>query len=304
MKKGISLGVAAVFVATVGVSAGVFAAEAKGLKIVSDDTLTGFQFPESVGCDGRNKALYVSQFGSKLAPAEKDGKGYISKHSLDGKVEDNRFLPAHGETLHKPKGIWIRGDRLWVTDIDALWVFDLKSRKGRKLELRGITFANDPAIQGSSIYVSDNRADLLYRVEPADFLNLKGEPQVSIPAAGKGMFPNGLYPGRGNSLLIGGFQSPKDPRGLYQMSRDGELKTLADKLGRIDGVYQLKDGSLLVTDWNSGSLAHWTAKGGMQPLVKGFKGPADFCVIESGKGLTAYVPDLVQSQLRIVKLAH
>ncbi len=274
----------------------------KGLKVVSDNTVTGFQFPESVGCDVKNKALYVSQFGSKLAPAEKDGKGYISKLSLDGKVVDERFLPAHGETMHKPKGIWVRGDRLWVTDIDSLWVFDLKSRKGRKVELRGITFANDPAIVGGSIYVSDNRADLLYRVEPADFLNLKGEPQVSIPAAGAKMYPNGLYPGRGSSLLIGGFQSPKDPRGLYQMERDGTLKTLADKLGRIDGVYQMKDGSLLVTDWDSGTLAHWTAKGGMQPLAKGFKGPADFCVLPDGKGLTVVVPDLVQSHLRFIRL--
>ena len=301
MKKALSV---ALFVAVAGISANAVAAEGKGLKVVSDQMVPGFQFPESVGCDAKNKALYVSQFGSKLAPAEKDGKGYISKHSLDGKVVDQRFLPAHGETLHKPKGIWIRGDRLWVTDIDALWVFDLKSRKGRKLELRGITFANDPAILGGSIYVSDNRADLVYRVEPADFLSAKVDPQVSIPAAGKKMYPNGLYPGRGNSLLIGGFQSPKEPRGLYQMSRDGEFKTLADNLGRIDGVYQMKDGSLLVTDWNSGSLAHWTAKGGMQPLAKGFKGAADFCVIESGKGLTAYVPDLVQSQLRIIRLAQ
>ena len=280
------------------------AREAKRLKVASDNTVTGFQFPESVGCDAKNKALYVSQFGSKLAPAEKDGKGYISKLSLDGKVVDERFLPAHGETMHKPKGIWVRGDRLWVTDIDSLWVFDLKSRKGRKVELRGITFANDPAIVGGSIYVSDNRADLLYRVEPADFLNLKDEPQVSIPAAGAKMYPNGLYPGRGGSLLIGGFQSPKDPRGLYQMERDGTLKTLADKLGRIDGVYQMKDGSLLVTDWDSGTLAHWTAKGGMQPLAKGFKGPADFCVLPDGKGLTVVVPDLVQSQLRFIRLVN
>jgi len=301
MKKGISLGVAALFVAF---SAGAFAAEGKGLEVVSDQVVPGFQFPESVGCDARGKSLYVSQFGSKLAPAEKDGKGYISKLSLDGKVLEERFLPAHGETLHKPKGIWIAGNRLWVTDIDVLWVFDLKTRKGRKLDLAGITFANDPAVLGNSVYVSDNRADLLYRVEPADFLDFKGQPQVTIPAAGKRMFPNGLYPSRDGALLIGGFQSPKDPRGLYRIDRDGEVKMLADKLGRIDGIYQMKDGSLLVTDWNSGSFAHWSAKGGMRPLAKGFKGPADFCVIESGKGLTAYVPDLVQSQLRIIRLTN
>jgi len=302
MRKAIPTVVAAAFLFAA--AGGAPAVEAKGLKVVSDRTVSGFVHPESVGCDAKNGALYVSQFGSKLAPAEKDGKGYISRLSLDGKVLDERFLPAHGETMHKPKGLWIAGNRLWVTDIDALWVFDLKTRKGRRLELAGITFANDPAVLGNSVYVSDNRADLLYRVEPADFLNLKGQPQVSIPAAGKKMFPNGLYPSRDGALLIGGFQSPKDPRGLYRIDRDGEVKVLADGLGRIDGVYQLNDGSLLVTDWNSGSFAHWTAKGGMQPLAKGFKGPADFCVVGDAKGMTAYVPDLVQSQLRIIRLAR
>jgi hypothetical protein len=42
----------------------------------------------------------------------------------------------------------------------------------------------------------------------------------------------------------------------------------------------------------------------MQALAKGFKGPADFCVIPDNKGLTVIVPDLVQSQLRIIRLAR
>jgi len=304
MMKTISLGVAALFLAALGVSGGVLAAEMKGLKVVSDDTVSGFHWPESVGCDAKHKVLYMSQFGSALKPAEKDGKGRISKLSLDGKVLEDSFFPAHGEALHKPKGIWIRGERLWVTDIDAVWIIDLKTRKGKKLDLPGITFANDPAVMGNSVYVSDNRADYLYRVEPADFLNTREKPQVTIVFAGRSIFPNGLYPARDGSLLMVGFKSPKEPKGIYSLNRDGESKALSKDIGRLDGVYQLKDGSLLVTDWNSGSLSHWSAKAGMRPLAKGFKGPADFCVMEGGKGMTAYVPDLVQSQLRIVRLAN
>jgi len=51
------------------------------LKVASDTTVTGFTHPESVGCDAKNKSLYVSEFGSKLAPLEKDGAGYISTWS-------------------------------------------------------------------------------------------------------------------------------------------------------------------------------------------------------------------------------
>ena len=41
----------------------------------------------------------------------------------------------------------------------------------------------------------------------------------------------------------------------------------------------------------------------IEALAKNFKGPADFCVMRQGDGLTVYVPDLVQSQVRIIRLA-
>src|SRR5262245_23613921 len=164
---------ACVALAQAGVSSSAYAADAKGLKVVSDQAVTGFSFPESVAYDPKAKVLYMSQFGSELKPAEKDGKGKISKVSLDGKVLEDRFLPAGSETLNKPKGIWVRGDRLWVTDIDVVWIFDLKTRKGRKLEVAGMGFANDPTVKGNDLYISDNRDDVLYRVSPADFLNHK-----------------------------------------------------------------------------------------------------------------------------------
>ena len=64
----------------------------------------------------------------------------------------------------------------------------------------------------------------------------------------------------------------------------------------------MNDGSLLVTDWNSGSLFNWTAKNGMQTLASGFKGPADLCAFPNANGLMVIVPDLVKSELRMVQL--
>jgi hypothetical protein len=57
-----------------------------------------------------------------------------------------------------------------------------------------------------------------------------------------------------------------------------------------------------VTDWDSGSLFRWTDNGEMRKLSEGMKGPADFCVLPNAGGLTVYLPDLVQSQLRIIQL--
>ena len=62
------------------------AADVKKLRVVSEQTATGFAFPESVAYDPGAKVLYVSQFGgSELKVAEKDGNGRIAKVSLDGK---------------------------------------------------------------------------------------------------------------------------------------------------------------------------------------------------------------------------
>ena len=75
---------ASVALGPLGVSPGASAQETKALRVVSEQTATGFAFPESVAYDPRAKVLYVSQFGSELKPAEKDGKGRISKVSLCG----------------------------------------------------------------------------------------------------------------------------------------------------------------------------------------------------------------------------
>lgn len=282
------------------------AAGAAAPTVVSERTLGGFVNPESVGCDPRGKALYVGSFGApKLDPAAKEGMGFISKLSLEGKMLDKIFFPAPGgEPLHKPKGIWIqsgiRGERLWVTDIDAVWVFDLKTRKGRKLALP-LGFANDPAVFGNALYVSDNRNDELVKVEPADFLDAKA-PKVTRVFKGAGVSPNGLWPGKGR-LLMAGFKAAEWPRAFWALGKDGQPAPISLPIGRLDGLYEMAGGGLLATDWNNGSLFHWTMESGVTVLARGFKGPADFCVLLGQKGrLTVAIPDLVQSQVRLIEL--
>jgi len=275
---------------------------AKELKVISETTTTGFGHVESVAYDPKGKVLYTGDFGPDLKPADKDGKGQISKVSLDGKILEPRFLPAAGQILNKPKGIWIAGNRLWVTDIDVVWVFDLKTKEGKKLDLPGITFANDPAIIGNALYVSDNRTDQIARIEPADFLKSKTPPKITTVYKGKGIMPNGVYPGKGGSLLMVGFKSKDEPRGIFSMAPGKDPVELSDKIGNLDGLYQMNDGDILATDWVSGSLFQWNKKMGKKDLATGFKGPADFCAFPNKKGLLVVVPDLVKGELRFVQL--
>jgi sugar lactone lactonase YvrE len=273
------------------------------LRVISDRAIGGFKFPESVGCDAKEKALYVSNFGgTELKPAEKDQLGYITKIATDGSMLEGRFLPRGPEKLNKPKGLWIEGSRLWVTDIDSVWVYDLKTRLGRKLPLPGVQFANDPAVRDGVLYVTDNRSDQVFRVEPADFLASSVTPKVTSIASGKGMNPNGVWPSRDGTLLMAGFLSAEQARAIYSMTREGEVKALSQPIGRLDGIYEMADGTILATDWNTGSLFRWTAKGGVEKLAGDFKGPADFCVIKEVDGYTVFAPDLVKSEVRIIRL--
>ena len=278
-------------------------ASAKELKVLSETTAAGFGHVESVAYDPKDKVLYTSDFGPDLKPADKDGKGKITKVSLDGKILEDGFLPAKDQVLNKPKGIWIKGNRLWVTDIDSVWVFDLNTKEGKKLSLTGITFANDPTVIGDTLYVSDNRSDQLVRVEPADFLKAKMAPKITIVFKGKGVFPNGLYPGKNGALLMVGFESKEKPHGIFQLALGHDEPTLlSDNIGMLDGLYRMSNGDILATDWVSGSLFQWNKKMGKKDLATGFKGPADFCAFPNNKGLMVVVPDLVKGELRFVQL--
>ena len=270
-----------------GIACNASAADAGKLRVVSDQAVTGLTFPESVGCDPGGKALYVSQFGgSELKPAEKDGNGKISKLSLDGKLLESRFLPDPGDVLNKPKGNWIKGNRLWVADIDSVWIFDLKTQPGQEA-----ADSRHPVRQRRG----DHGQCALCQRQPgrpscsASSLRTssasRSSRRVTVVFSGKGINPNGVYPAKDGSLLVVGFKSDKEPKGIYSVSAKGEIKELAKDIGRLDGVYEMKDGTILATDWNSGSLFSWSAKDGKQTLASGFKGPADFCVIPQRQGV-------------------
>ncbi len=277
-------------------------ATAKELKVISDKTVTGFGHPELVAYDPKGKVFYVGNFGPELKPADKDGKGTINKVSLDGKIIEEAIFPPKGQTMNKPKGIWIKGNHMWVADIDSVWQFDLKTKEAKRLELPGIAYANDVALIGKTLYISDNRFDKVASVEPADFLKAKAAPKIAIVYSGKSVFPNGLYPGKNGSLIMVGFEAKDKPHGIYEMMPGQEPKQISDNIGMLDGLYRMKNGDLIVTDWITGSMFQWNKKMGKKDLVTGIKGPADLCAIPNKKGLLVVVPDLVKGELRFVQL--
>lgn len=122
--------------------------------------------------------------------------------------------------------------------------------------------------------------------------------------AGKSVNPNGIYPAADGSLLMVGFKSKNEHRGIYAIQPNGSARALSNDLGRLDGVYEIKDRTLLVTDWDTGSLNLWTPSAGLLKLADGFTGPADFAVVPNETGILVVVPDLVKSELRLIQLGN
>jgi hypothetical protein len=152
------------------------------------------------------------------------------------------------------------------------------------------------------LYVTDNRNDKLIKIQPADFLNGK-KPQISTVFEKMDINPNGVAPAGDGQLYVVGFLAADKPKGIYSVGVSGQVRPVSAPIGRLDGVYALKGGGILFTDWGTSSLNVWSEKGGVKQLAGGFKGPADFAVVPGADGaMTVVVPDLVASQVRFIQL--
>ncbi len=73
---------------------------------------------ESVMYYKANDVLYVANINGK--PTEKNNMGFISKVSLDGKIDTLKWVSG----MNAPKGMGINGNMLYVTDIDRIHAID------------------------------------------------------------------------------------------------------------------------------------------------------------------------------------
>src|SRR5579859_2133514 len=94
---------------------------------VSVAKYTGFSAPESVLYDADADRYIVSSIVGK--PSDKDDNGFISLLSPDGTVTTLKWIEGgkNKVTLNGPKGLAIAGGLLYVSDIDVVRKFDLKT---------------------------------------------------------------------------------------------------------------------------------------------------------------------------------
>src|SRR5215510_5283511 len=122
---------------------------------------TDFASPESAYYHAGSNAIYVSSINGQIL--DKDGNGYISKLSPDGKVVSAKWVTG----LNGPKGLRSVGNTLWVADIDEVVGMDIGSGKiTSRVKVEGATFLNDLATApDGTVYTSDSNGLKIYAVK-------------------------------------------------------------------------------------------------------------------------------------------
>lgn len=187
---------------------------------------------ESVIYDEQNDVLYVSNINGD--PSGKDGNGFISKVSTDGKVTEAQWIKG----IDAPKGLGIANGKLYVTDIDRVHEIDIaKGKILKSYKVEGAKFLNDIAVDNTGkVYVSDSGGGTISVIENGKLSkwmeNLAG--------------PNGVH--AENGLVYTVLWDGKTFNAIDAASKQITVKT--DSIENGDGIEAIGDGSYLVSSWN------------------------------------------------------
>lgn len=215
------------------------------------ETDTTLKTPESVLYDGNN-TLYVANIDGK--PDGLDGSGFISKVSLDGKIENLQWTSG----LNAPKGMGLYKNRLYVTDVYRLVAINTQTGQAEKTwdAVGKDAFLNDVTVdKEGTVYVSDSRVNKLYRLKDDKWgVFMEGEPLNN---------PNGVLAVGTDKLMIGNTKTGA----LCSLDlKTKTLKQIADGMANTDGIVPEGKGNYFVSDW-SGRLFHIAADGTKTDLL-------------------------------------
>ena len=279
-----------------------------------------FALPESAYHDPVSNAVFVSNINGDLLA--KDGNGYISRLTPDGKAVDMKWATG----LNGPKGMRSLGGTLWVSDIDEVVAIDIASGKiASRVPVAGATFLNDLATApDGTVYVADSQGSRIYAVkdgkasvfvEGADLVQqangllvdgtrlvlgtigpaapARGRGDAAPPAggrrgadAGRAGAPAGRGGGRGRGGAGGGGGF------LFAFDLKSKQRTQLTKesVGGVDGIEPDGRGGLLITDVFGSRIVHVPASGEPRTVIQFPAAGADFGYIPATR--TAIVPFL------------
>ena len=209
----------------------------------------GLKTPQSFIVDPALGNYFISNINGN--PVSRDNNGFIMKLDRSGKL----LLSIRGGspqiTLHAPDGLALKGNHLYVTDIDSLRWFDKNSGKplghidftgiGVK-RLRGLAFDDE-----SNLYVSDVLANAIYKIDTGN------DHEVSVFMKNNHLGnPSGMvYDSVRKRLIVVTRATGK----ILAVGMDGKISPIMQKTFKnLHGVDWGREGDLLVSDESAGKI--------------------------------------------------
>jgi sugar lactone lactonase YvrE len=192
---------------------------------------------ESVLYDQERDILYAANING--APDGKDGNGFISKVSLDGKITEGQWVKG----LNAPKGMGLFNSKLYVADIDRVIEVDVTNGKiTNTFAIEGAKFLNDITVDSAGrVYVSDTGAGNVIVIENGKVTkwleNLAG--------------PNGLLAEGGKVQMV--LWDGKTFNTINTTTKEVTVQT--DSINNGDGIEAIGDGAYFVSSWD-GQVTH------------------------------------------------
>ncbi len=245
----------------------------------------GFNVPESVKYDAELDVYFVSNVNGN--PSQKDNNGWIARVHADSIGVMTKLVEGgkSGVNLNAPKGMAIRGDTLFVADIDMLRRFNKKTGESFgnvSLREQQATFLNDVAAGPDGIYVTDTGI----RFDAQGAMTHPGVNRVFKVVgtlvtsarlnADSLLNPNGIaWDAKNSRFVLAPFGGPSISA---WKPGDSTFTTMVTGPGGYDGVEVMDNGNVLVSSWTDSTV--YILHGGthMMPLVKNVSAPADIGV--------------------------
>ncbi len=196
---------------------------------------------ESVIYDSVNNVLYVANINGQ--PTGKDGNGFISQVSLDGKITNLKWATG----MDAPKGMGLFNGKLYVADINRIHEIEIASGKiTNTYMVDSAKFLNDITVDATGkVYVSDTGAGNIVVLDNG---------KISVWLTGVAGV-NGLL-AEGNNMQMVSFAT-----GVFStVDASKQITMRADSIDNGDGVEAVGNGAYLVSSWNG--MVHYVGADG------------------------------------------
>lgn len=253
--------------------------------------------PESVEFDAHRDRFYVANINGGIT--EEDGNGSIGLLDGSGKLIEVDWVVG----LHSPKGLALRGDKLYVADVKQLVVINVATGKlVARYEAKDSLVLNGISInKAGKVFVSDWTGNRIYTLDD-------GELKIWLESAELNS-PNGLWADN-DYLYVASWG--KNPKADFTTDTTGNIKKISLKTKKIetldqgarwnnmDGIARYGRDKWLISDFIKGEVLLINKTGQIEKTIISKKGAADIFYIPE-KNLVV-VPLLMDGQVSAYKV--